>query len=104
LKYPLVYLEFASKEIYANEEINHTRDLRPLIERYDKAYEINYHGTNEKLIAVYNCKKRNQISAILSLVRTLWICFILMHAVYNLTEDVNQLLLWPMERMIVQVN
>ena len=61
-------------------------------------------AASDEFIAILNIQDRTQLSAFLSIGRTLYVCVILLLGAWLITKDSNELLLRPIERMIDLVN
>lgn len=101
--YPLIYLEIPS---YSTS--NYTVD--PIIwqqapyltglrkDEYAGSFSVSRNG--QTFIAFYSTKYESQLTSVLSIIRTIFICAILSIASYFFTNDANTLVLNPIERML----
>lgn len=67
-------------------------------DEYSGSLVISKSGFN--FIAFYSTKKISQLTALLSIIRTLFVCVVLSIASYFFTNDANVLVLNPIERML----
>ncbi len=67
-------------------------------DEYSSSLSIGGNGAN--FIAFYSTQKISQMTSLLSIIRTLFICLVLSIASYFFTNDANTLVLNPIERML----
>ena len=56
------------------------------------------------LIAYYNNKRKANINAILSILRTIFVCVVLAFAAILFSKDASDLVLTPIENMLRKIN